>query len=113
MDIVFNLGEASVAEVVERMPGQPGYNAVRNTMAILERKGYLTHHRQGQRYLYSPAGSLEKAKRSAARHLLDTFFEGSLPKAVLAMLGVADRKISAEELDEVARYIESARKERR
>ena len=112
MAAVYQLGEASVADVVARLSDRPGYNTIRNTMAILERKGYLRHREAGQRYLYRPAGSLDGAKRSAATHLLDTFFGGSLPQAVQALLGTADRKVTDDDLDEIARLIEEARKGR-
>jgi BlaI family transcriptional regulator, penicillinase repressor len=111
MDIVYNLGEASVADVVERMPDDPGYNTVRNTMAILEKKGHLRYRKDGHRYLYRPAESVEVVRRSAVHHLLETFFHGSLPDAVLAMLGTTGRKLSKEELDEIARVVEAARQE--
>lgn len=111
MDAIYHLGEASVAEVVERMPDQPGYNTVRNTMAILERKGHLRHRRDGQRYLYAPRDALEHAKSSALRHLLHTFFDGSLPQAVVALLGASEQRLSEAELDEIARHIERARQE--
>jgi predicted transcriptional regulator len=109
MDVIYNLREAGVAEVVERMPDRPGYNTVRNTMAILERKGYLKHRAEGQRYLYTPSAPVETAKRSAVSHLLDTFFNGSLPQAVQAMLGTQDRALTREDLDEIAQLIEKAR----
>jgi predicted transcriptional regulator len=109
MDVVYQLGEASVAEVVTRLADQPGYNTVRNTMAILERKGYLEHRQDGPRYLYSPVGAIESAKGSAVSHLLDTFFGGSLPQAMQAMLGAPDRTLTRDDLDEIARLIEEAK----
>jgi predicted transcriptional regulator len=113
MDAIYHLGEASVAEVVERMPDQPGYNTVRNTMAILERKGHLLHRRDGQRYLYAPRDPVDVAKTSALRHLLHTFFDGSLPQAVVALLGVSEHRLTDADLDEIARHIEQARQEMR
>jgi BlaI family penicillinase repressor len=110
MDIVYQLEEASVADVVSRMPDRPAYNTVRNTLAILERKGYLRHREEGQRYLYAPAGSVEGAKRSAVAHLLNTFFGGSLPQAVQALLGTAEGPVSDDDLEEIARVIEQARR---
>lgn len=109
MDAIYQLGEASVADVVERMPDQPGYNTVRNTMAILERKGHLRHRRDGQRYLYAPHDPLEQAKSSALRHLLHTFFDGSLPQAVVALLGASEDRLTEEDLNEIARHVERAR----
>lgn len=111
MDAIYQLGEGSVAEVVERIPDHPGYNTVRNTMSILERKGHLRHRRDGQRYLYAPRDPVDLAKSSALRHLLHTFFDGSLPQAVVALLGVSEQRLSDDDLDEIARHIEHARQE--
>lgn len=111
MDVIFRLGEASVSDVVEHMPDNPAYNTVRVTMGILERKGYLKHRQEGQRYLYAPTVPLDNAKRSAVSHLLQTFFEGSPSKAVLAMLGMSANRLSRKDLDEIAGWIEDARKE--
>jgi BlaI family transcriptional regulator, penicillinase repressor len=111
MDVIYSVGEASVADVVDRMPDEPGYNTVRNTMAILERKGHLRHRKDGNRYLYAPEASVDAAKLSAVRHLLNTFFNGSLPQAVLAMLGTSDRELTKADLDEISRVVERARAE--
>jgi BlaI family transcriptional regulator, penicillinase repressor len=111
MDVIYHLGEASVAEVLDRMPDRPAYNTVRNTMATLERKGHLRHRQAGQRYLYAPADSVAEAQRSAVHHLLETFFGGSPSKAVLAVLGGADQRLSKEDLDEISRVVSRARKE--
>jgi BlaI family transcriptional regulator, penicillinase repressor len=113
MDAIYQLGEASVAEVVELMPDHPGYNTVRNTLAILERKGHLRHRREGQRYLYASRDPLEQAKGSALRHLLHTFFGGSLPQAVAALLGASEQRPTDADLREIARHIERARREAR
>jgi predicted transcriptional regulator len=109
MDVVYHLGEASVADVVARMPDRPGYNTIRNTMAILEKKGYLRHRQEGQKYFYEPASPVELAKHSAVSHLIDTFFNGSLPHAMHALLGTDERRLTREDLDEIARLIEDAR----
>jgi predicted transcriptional regulator len=111
MDIIYSVGEGSVADVVDRMPDDPGYNTVRNTMAILERKGHLQHRKDGHRYLYAPSNSVDSAKDSAVCHLLNTFFKGSLPQAVLAMLGTTGRELTEADLDEIARVVEQARTE--
>lgn len=113
MDAIYHLGEASVAEVVERIADQPGYNTIRNTMAILERKGHLHHRREGQRYLYAPRDPLDHAKTSALRHLLHTFFDGSLPQAVVALLGASEQRLTDADLAEIARHINEARRQAR
>lgn len=110
MDVLFRLGEASVSEVVSRMPDKPSYNSVRVTLGILETKGYVRHREDGPRYLYSPAQPTEQVKRSATRHLLHTFYEGSPSRAVLGVLGMSAAKLSPQDLDEIAAWIESAKK---
>ena len=111
MDVVYRLGETSVSDIVNRMSDEPSYNTVRVTLGILEKKGYVKHRQDGTRYLYSPVIPLEKVKRSAVSHLLQTFFEGSPSKAILAVLGMSDRRLSEEDLDEISRWIEHARRE--
>lgn len=111
MDTLHALGEADVAAVVERMPDGPTYDSVRVTLAILERKGCVKHRQDGQRYVYSPAAAPEKAKHSALGHLLDTFFAGSAPQAILTLLSMSSSRLSRGELDEIASWIEEARKE--
>ena len=85
MDIVYELDQASVADVLERLPDPPSYSAVRAMLRLLEEKGHLTHEQQGARYVYRPTVSRERARRSALRHLVRTFFEGSTEGAVAAL----------------------------
>lgn len=108
MNIVYRLGEASVADVVERMDDDPGYDSVRVTLGILEKKGHLKHRQEGRRYVYSPTVSHAKASRSAVRNLIHTFFRGSPSRAILTLLGMS--RLSREELDEIARAIEEERR---
>lgn len=90
LDAVYSLGEATVGEVGERIPDPPGYDAVRTTMRILEKKGYLAHRRDGRRYLYAPTVSRRKARGEAMRHLAETFFDASPEAAALAFLRMSD-----------------------
>lgn len=110
MDVIYRLGEASVASVVEQIPDKPGYNTIRVTMSNLEKKGYLKHHQEGQRYVYTPVIPTEKAKRSALGHLLKTFFAESPSKAILTLLDMSSSKLSNEELNEIVGWIEQTRK---
>lgn len=110
MDVLFRLGEASVSGVVALMPDEPSYNTVRVTLGILENKGYVRHREEGPRYLYSPAQSLEKVKRLATRHLLQTFYEGSPSRAILSLLGMSAKHLTEEDLDEIAGWIEEAKR---
>jgi predicted transcriptional regulator len=110
MNVVYKLGEASVSEVVDRIPDEPGYDTIRVTLGILTRKGFLKRRKQDRRYIYKPIVPREKASRTAVSNLLETFFAGSPSKAVLAMLDESSAKISKRELDEIAAWVERERK---
>lgn len=113
MDVVYQLGAATAAEVQERMSDPPSYSAVRATMRILEEKGHLRHDEDGPRYVYEPTVAREAASRSAVRHLLSTFFGGSVEQAMAALLDAGDRRLSRDEVDRLARLIEQRKKEGR
>ncbi len=111
MDIVYRLGEASVADVVGHMPDEPAYNSVRVTLSILERKGYLKHRREKRRYLYEPVLAPDTATRSAMSHMMKTFCGGSPSRAILTMLDMSSARLSKQELAEIAAWIEQAKEE--
>ena len=111
MDIVYRLGEASVADVVGHMPDEPAYNSVRVTLSILERKGYVKHRREKRRFLYSSVLSPARATRSAMSHMMKTFFKGSPSRAILTMLDMSSAQLSKQELAEIAEWIEKAKEE--
>ena len=110
MDIVYQLGEASVSDVASRMDDDPGYDSVRITLGILTKKGHLKHRREKRRYIYAPTVPREKASRSAFLNLLRTFFGGSPKKAILSMLDMSSSRLSEEELDEIADWLEKEKK---
>jgi predicted transcriptional regulator len=105
VDAVHQLGEASVAEVRAQLPDPPSYSAVRTMLRLLEEKGYLKHRSEGIKYVYRPAQSPEKTRRSALRHLLKS-------DAVAAILDESADEISTEEYDRLARLIEEARRQK-
>jgi predicted transcriptional regulator len=109
MDILFRHGEASAALVQEELPDPPSYSAVRAHLRILEEKGYISHEQEGPRYIYSPTIAREKAKRTALRHLVETFFNGSAGKAMAALLDDDASDLSGAELERLSKLIESAR----
>jgi BlaI family penicillinase repressor len=113
MDIVYAQGEASAAAVHAELPDPPSYSAVRALLAILLEKGHLKHRRVEGRYIYAPTRRRAQVGRSALRRVLDTFFEGSLEKAVAALLHGSEAHLSADELRRVGQLIEQARKEGR
>ena len=113
MDILFQQGKATAAEVRERMADAPSYSAVRAMLRILEEKGHLRHENDGLKYVFIPVLNREKAKRSAVKHLVDTFFHDSPEQVVAALLDVSARKLTDADLDRMAAIIERARKEGR
>jgi predicted transcriptional regulator len=113
MDVLYRLGKATAAEIHESIPDPPSYSAVRAMLRILEEKGHIRHEAQNLRYVYLPIITREKARRSAVKHLLQTFFEGSPEEAVATLLDVSAGDLSRDELDRIAAVIEKARKEGR
>jgi predicted transcriptional regulator len=111
MEIIYQRGKASAAEVREAMPDAPSYSAVRAMLRILEEKGHVKHQAEGLKYVYVPSVARDKAKRTAVKHLMETFFNGSPEHVVAALLDVSSTKLSSEELDRMARLIDNARKE--
>lgn len=113
LNVLYRKGRATAAEVQEEMADPPSYSAVRAMLRILEDKGHAMHEQDGPRYVYLPAVSRDRAKRSALRHLLSTFFENSPEQAISALLGDASSKLSPEDLDRISALVEKARKEGR
>jgi predicted transcriptional regulator len=113
MDILHRRGRATVAEVMADLSGQPAYSTVRAQLRVLEEKGHIRHEEEQLRYVYLPAQSRRVASRSALKHVLDTFFEGSPEQVVEALLGKDGTHVSSDELDRIAQLIERARREGR
>jgi predicted transcriptional regulator len=113
MDIVYRLGQATAAEVRHQMASPPSYSSVRSTLSGLEHKGHLRHEFDGNRYIYLPTVRREKARLSALEHLLSTFFDGSAAEVVAALIEAKRSDLTAEELEELSRLIEQAKKEGR
>ena len=111
MDVIFQRGQATAAEVAEAIPDPPSYSAVRALLRILEEKGYLRHEQQGLRYVFMPTMRRDSARRSALKGLVKTFFDGSVEQTVAALLG--QQKLSREELDRLVDLITRAREEER
>jgi len=111
MDILYQRGKASASDVREAMEDAPSYSAVRAMLRVLEEKGHVRHQEEGLKYVYVPVVAREKAKRSAVKHLLDTFFAGSPEQIVAAVLDVSSSRLTREELDRMAERIEKAKRE--
>ena len=111
MDILYRRGRATVGEVMAELSGEPAYSTVRAQLRVLENKGHVRHEEPRLRYVYLPVASRHTVRRSALRHLLDTFFEGSPEQVVAALLGKERARISDEELERMAHLIDQARRE--
>jgi BlaI family transcriptional regulator, penicillinase repressor len=111
MDILYRRGRATAVEVMEDLPGEPSYSTVRTQLRVLESKGHVRHEEEGLRYVYLPAVARRAARKSALRHLVDTFFEGSTEKVVGALLGGEGTRLSDEELERIGELVAKAKKE--
>jgi predicted transcriptional regulator len=110
MDILYRRGRATAIEVMEELPGEPAYSTVRTQLRVLEDKGHVRHDEEGLRYVYAPLAPRHSVRKSALRHLVDTFFEGSSEKVVAALLGEGGR-LSDEELNRIADLVSHAKKD--
>jgi predicted transcriptional regulator len=111
MDVLYRRGRATAAEVLGDLPGGPSYSTVRTQLRVLEEKGHVRHEEVGLRYVYMPAVPRHAARKSALRHLVSTFFDGSAEKVVQALLGGDAARLSDEELERIAALVARARKE--
>jgi len=109
MDRLYRLGRATAIEVLDGLPGAPSYSTVRTQLRVLEAKGHVRHEEQGVRYIYIPTVSRQSARRSALRHLVETFFDGSNAKVVAALLGGEGSRVTDEELDRIVDLVKNAR----
>ena len=113
MDLLYRLGRATAGEVRDGLPGAPSDSTVRTQLRVLETKGHVRHEEQGLRYIYMPTVPRHSARRSALKHLIDTFFDGSSAKVVAALLGGEAARVSDEELGRIAELVKNARSEPR
>jgi predicted transcriptional regulator len=111
MDILYKRGRATAADVMADLPGDSSYSTVRTQLRVLEDKGHITHQEEGVRFVYMPAVPRRAARRSALKHLVETFFDGSAEQVVAAVLGGEGTRISDDELDRIAELVAKARKE--
>jgi BlaI family transcriptional regulator, penicillinase repressor len=109
MDIVFQRGQATVAEVMAALPDPPSYSAVRSLLRILEEKGKLTHTEDGKQYVYRPTQSAPQAAKGALRRVVETFFGGSIEQAVTALITSDDANLSDVEIQRLAELIASTK----
>ena len=111
MDILYRRTRATAAEVMADLPGEPTYSTVRTQLRVLEEKGHVRHEEEGLRYVYAPAVPRHAARKSALKHLVETFFDGSAEQVVAAVLGGEASRLSDEDLDRIGELIDRARKD--
>ena len=112
MDSLYRRGRATAVAVMKDLPGTPHLSTVRTQLRVLEEKGHVRHEEEGLRYIYLPAVPRGAARKSALKHLVETFFDGSAEKVIAAVLGTEGSRLSAEELDRIADLVRRARKDR-
>lgn len=113
MDIVYEMNEATVAQVLELIPDPPSYSTVRALLGVLEEKGHLIHKQQGPRYIYFPTLPREEARQNALKHVLKTFFDNSTEEVVAALLNISEEDLSEEEYKRLTKLIKKAQNEGR
>ena len=111
IDILYRRGRATANEVMDDLSGEPSYSTVRTQLRVLEAKGHVRHDEEGLRYVYTPAVPRHTVRKSALKHLVETFFDGSTEKVVGALLGGEGARISEEELERIAELVAKAKKE--
>jgi predicted transcriptional regulator len=109
MDILFRLGRATADEVMLELSGKRSYSTVRTQLRVLEQKGYVRHEERGRQFVYTPTVPLRSARKSALRHVVDTFFDGSVEKVVAALLGGEAARVSETDLDRIVELVSKAR----
>ncbi len=109
VDALYQLGRATVREVIDAIDDPPSYSAVRATLRVLEEKGVVRHEQDGPRYVYLPVVQRETARRQALRRLVQTFFDGSAEQAAVTLLRMSDREVSDEDVKRIVDRIRQAR----
>jgi predicted transcriptional regulator len=112
MDSLYRRGRATAVTISRDLPGSPHLSTVRTQLRVLEDKGHVRHDEEGLRYVYMPALPRGAVRKSALKHLVETFFDGSAEKVIAAVLGAEGSRLSAQELDRIADLVRRARKER-
>lgn len=111
MDILYQKGRATASEILDAIPDPPSYSAVRAKLRVLEEKGHIRHEEEALRYVYLPVVARDSARKSALRHMVSTFFAGSVQETVAALLDLSPSNLSPQDLDRISKLVEQAKKE--
>lgn len=113
MDVIHRMGEATAAQVQDAIPDPPSYSAVRALLTVLQDKGLLKHGKRGRAYVYRPIMSQQKVRESALKHVVQTFFDGSVASVVTSLVNSSDKKLSDEEFERLEKLVREKRKQRK
>lgn len=112
MEVLWQRGNATVADVVEHLPPPPlAYSTVLTTLRTLEHKGFITHVEEGRAYVYQPLIQRNEAAKSAMRHLLTRFFGDSPGALAVALLDEA--ALTNDDAAQIQRMLARKRKAQR
>ncbi len=111
MDVLYQRGRATAAELLQALPGERSDSTVRTQLRVLEAKGHVRHESEGHKFVYLPVVPRHVVRKSALKHVINTFFDGSVEKVVAAMLGPDGGRLSDEELNRIADLVAKAREE--
>ena len=110
LDVLYELGKASAADIHAAIPNPPTYTAIRTHLTNLEEKGQVKFEKDGARYIYQPTVPKDEVARSMMDSLVKTFFENNLELVVASLIDREESHISEEQLDRLAAIIDQARK---
>jgi predicted transcriptional regulator len=113
MEVIYQLGEASAVEIVDKLPGKPNNATIRTLLGVLEEKGFLRHETVKGKYIYHPTIPLSQARKTALNHVVDTFFKGSEANAVISILKKSEAMLSEDDVEMILELINKSRKEGR
>lgn len=111
MDIIYQRGEATAADIQSALPEAPGNSAVRALLSLLKQKGLVRHRKNGRTYVYTPVVSRERAQRTILGRVVQTFFENSVENVIAALINMPSQKMSEEELTRLEKLIQQRRQE--
>ncbi len=105
MRVLWQHGEASVAEVQEQLGVDPplAYSTVATVLSRMERKGLITHRVEDRQYYYRPLVTQDGAGQSIVGELVDRVFGGSPAELVNHLL--ASDQIDQDELERIKKAV--------
>jgi len=109
MHVLWEKGPATVGEVVEALKTRPkpAYNTVLTLLRIMEKKGYVSHRKDGRAFIFLPKVGRADASRTALQTLVNRFFDGSHRLLMLNLL--EDEQLSPDAIKQLKERIEESK----